>query len=241
MQNLGGLVSKLTQRRIQPRCGAHLDPDLLADSLPRKRDWRPLFGQRGAALGHLQRQGIGLGDLFLFYGWFRQTEWVKGHLRYVANAPDLHVIFGWLQVGDIWDVTKGETAFPAWAGYHPHLQGVFRDENGSGQNAIYVAAQEMDPWFGLTNLSGGGLFSEFHPSLQLSEGSRLRSQWLLPSWFLPKEERPPLTYHGSTNRWHVVPDGVLLRTVGRGQEFVLNVDAYPESKSWLREILSRSK
>ena len=47
---------------------AHLDPDLVANSLPRKKGWRPIFGQVDAAEGHLRLQGVGESDIFLFFG-----------------------------------------------------------------------------------------------------------------------------------------------------------------------------
>jgi hypothetical protein len=51
---------------------AHLDPDLRPEALAsRPKDWRPAFGQSGAAEGHLTNEGIGAGDLFIFFGWFR--------------------------------------------------------------------------------------------------------------------------------------------------------------------------
>lgn len=53
---------------------AHLDPDLRRDALPtRPNGWRPAFGQSGAAAGHLFNQEVGIGDLFMFFGWFRKT------------------------------------------------------------------------------------------------------------------------------------------------------------------------
>ena len=95
---LGKLVADLSRGRIPPTTPTHLDPDLNTASVPRQTGWRPVFGQSGAAETHLRRQGVGPGDIFLFYGWFRQAEMVGGRFRYVPNAPDWHVLFGWLQV-----------------------------------------------------------------------------------------------------------------------------------------------
>ncbi len=51
---------------------AHLDPDIRFECLPkRNKDRRPVFGQSDAALGHLNKQGVSGGDIFLFFGWFR--------------------------------------------------------------------------------------------------------------------------------------------------------------------------
>ncbi|HEX8229586.1 MAG TPA: hypothetical protein VF826_09760, partial [Chloroflexia bacterium] len=96
--SLGMLVSDLTRCRISPEHTAHLDPDLRYSSYHRAPGWKPIFGQDAAAESHLQRQGVAEGDIFLFFGWFRQTELVNGRYRYVANASDCHHIFGWLQI-----------------------------------------------------------------------------------------------------------------------------------------------
>jgi hypothetical protein len=52
------------------RC--HLDPDI-RPGLVRREGWMPAFGQVGAAETHLENQGVGMGDLFLFFGWFCST------------------------------------------------------------------------------------------------------------------------------------------------------------------------
>ena len=60
--------------KIKEKYACHLDPDLRRDVISRLDGWRPAFGQEGAALSHLQNQCVGVGDLFLFYGWFKQAE-----------------------------------------------------------------------------------------------------------------------------------------------------------------------
>src|SRR5437868_5593942 len=60
---------------VQGHC--HLDPDINSAAINRK-DWQPAFGQAGAAAKHLSNQNIGAGDLFLFFGWFRRVQKVKG-------------------------------------------------------------------------------------------------------------------------------------------------------------------
>lgn len=88
---LGKLVHDL---RKVPLHRAHLDPDLRRSALStRKPGWRAIFGQAGKAQSHLAGEGVDVGDLFLFFGWFRQTEYVEGHYRFVRGAPHLHVLF----------------------------------------------------------------------------------------------------------------------------------------------------
>lgn len=238
-RNMGSMLSQLTGRKISPMRCAHLDPDLNHAHLPRRSGWTPAFGQQGAALGHLQKQGVDLGDLFLFFGWFRQTEVVRvgrrERLCYVKDAPDLHVLFGWLQVGEVINLTHGNVG-PDWAASHPHLQAGYSQNGVKSGNVLYVATSHLKLFHHDTNHTGGGYFPKFRPKLQLSAPHGLRSTWLLPRWFTPSKERKPLTYHSDMNRWQLQPDGVLLRTVGRGQEFVLDGDLYPESEKWLKGL-----
>ncbi len=49
-----------------------------------------------AAQAVLEREGVGPGDLFLFFGWFRRVEVCGGVFRFVKGAPDVHVLWGWL-------------------------------------------------------------------------------------------------------------------------------------------------
>ena len=55
--SLGAVVSDLTRGKIKPDTAAHLDPDLSFGSIPRLENWKPLFGQAGAAERHLHAPG----------------------------------------------------------------------------------------------------------------------------------------------------------------------------------------
>jgi hypothetical protein len=67
------LVEDLTGGNIGRDALAHLDPDLHHAALDRAPGWRPCFGQTDAAQTHLEGCGVGRGDLFLFFGWFRES------------------------------------------------------------------------------------------------------------------------------------------------------------------------
>ena len=118
--------------------GCHLDPDIRRDvwlSLP--DGWQPAFGQIGAAQGQLRNQGVGEGDLFLFFGWFRQVQQtLGGHCRYVSGAPHLHVIFGYLQVDRIL-THPSDVARYNW---HPHADESRRYHKN---NALYLARKTL--------------------------------------------------------------------------------------------------
>jgi hypothetical protein len=65
-----------------------------------------------------------------------------------------------------------------------------------------------------------------------------RSIWDLPKDFFPNN-RTPLSYHEDESRWDLRETRTRLRSAARGQEFVINLDIYPEVKKWLEEDLLR--
>jgi len=231
--NLGDLVCDLTQQKINPREFVHLDPDLIARSVPRQPGWKPIFGQAEAAERHLQNQDVINGDIFLFYGWFRQVEQYAGIYRYVKNAPDLHVIFGWLQIERRIPV-HNQLGIPLWAFDHVH----FLRKKHSNPDSIYIATDDLRlPGTGM-KLSGAGIFPKFDPVMSLTAPGLTRSRWRLPLSFYPAERKSRLSYHTILNRWKPQQDHVLLNTVGRGQEFVLDCQHYPQAIEWLSDIFS---
>src|SRR5438128_2324747 len=73
--SLGTLARDLSKGRLRASSQVHLDPDLRRGTYSRRTGWRPIFGQgEPRAESHLQACGVTVGDLFLFYGWFRDTE-----------------------------------------------------------------------------------------------------------------------------------------------------------------------
>ena len=226
--DLGDAVASLTRGRLGPPDRVHLDPDLRSDARPRGDGWQPAFGQCDAAARHLDRQGIGVGDLFLFFGWFRQTQGQFPALTFVHGAPDLHVLFGWLQVGT---VLRPGDRIPSWLQPHPHVS----DPPPSPRpNNIYVASPALRIGDVDLGLPGGGVFSRYSPALQLTDpDAPSRRTWRVPVWFMGS---PPLTYHANPLRWRVCDGHSLLETVGRGQEFVLDCSARPDSEKWLTEL-----
>ncbi len=225
------IVEDLTRGRFRQGHRAHLDPDLRRDAIARAAGWRPIFGQAGAAQSHLARHGIDRGDLFLFFGCFRRAEQIEGAFRFVRGAPNLHVIFGWLQVGRVIRATDSVVAEIPWAAGHPHLAAPGRYKN----NTLYFASDRLS-CIGI-DASGAGTFDRLGPKLILSQTDPYIgcSTWRLPRWFDPGE-RPPLSYHGNQACWTDCETSMRLQSVGRGQEFVLDVDRYAEARSWLRSI-----
>lgn len=237
---LSDLTEPLTDGKVKAKHLVHLDPDLSPESRPRAAGWRPAFGQEKAAQGHLVGQGVGVGDLFLFFGWFRQTEaGPDGVLRYRRGAPDIHALFGWLQVGEIVDVAdrlaENRVARP-WLAEHPHL-----NAHGAPGNTIYLATDRLVVEGRDLGVPGGGVFPRYHDGLRLTKAGNTRTVWDLPGWFLP-EDGPTLTYHRDAARWTREADGrCSLRSVAKGQEFVLDVTAVPDARLWLTGLLAAAE
>lgn len=231
---LGPLVEELTRGRITRQRRAHLDPDLAQQIVPRSPGWQPLFGQDGAAQSHLANQGVGIGDLFLFFGWFRAVQKSGSGYQFVPGAPDQHLIYGWLQVGAILQGSALPAAAPPWAINHPHCIG------GRGErNTLYIAADrlQLPGRTRLPSLAGAGNLSFSHRQL-LTNPNALRTQWRLPRWFYPTAGRPPLTYHADLARWSVDEAYAYLRSATRGQEFVFDTSDYPEAIAWAETLLT---
>ncbi len=114
-QNVGDIVSSLTKRKIPSNSRAHLDPDLIRSSVPRPNKWKPALGQIAAAQGHLRNQEIGPGDLFLFFGLFREVVKGDSGFRYKPGTNPKHIIWGWLQIDEIITVDTCDRQKYAWA------------------------------------------------------------------------------------------------------------------------------
>lgn len=190
--------------KISPQYTCHLDPDIKRDLLPRKNGWRGLFGQSGAAQGHLRNNQVAVGDLFIFYGWFKQTENNNSKLRYVANAPDLHVIYGYLQIGKIYNSVD---ELPEYARDHPHANR-FAQKN----NCLYEASEFLS----FANNFSGSNYLRFSPKNILTKNGYKRSYWALPDFFKDVE----ISYHtvdSFTENY--------FNSAKKGQEFIITTNA----------------
>lgn len=232
--DLGALVSDISRGRNTGDTTVHLDPDLNRPTHLRLPGWRPALGQSLGAQSHLAAQRVGVGDVFLFFGWFRQAERVEGRWRFERGAPDLHLLFGWLEVGDVLSiVTRREEALlrHPWVESHPHAANP--THYADPRNTLYVARESSVFRRGL----GGGVFEQFHPELQLTAPGCSRTEWRLPAWFHPSDTRPPLSYHGDPGRWTRGAEWCGLRSAAKGQEFVLQADRYPEAAAWVAALI----
>ena len=211
------IMVELGIRSIKKEAKCHLDPDLDIHTLKyRPKGWKPLFGQAGSSQIHLENQGVGVGDLFLFFGWFRRTENRNGKLKYVG--PDFHMIFGYLQVGKIIKIANNDP-IENWMKYHPHIKRM--DRKNDKTNTVYVASDKL-PFIEIGK-SGGVL--NFSEDLILTKKNHPKSQWQLPGFF----HNFSISYH--PNPWREN----YFQSTGRGQEFVIEEDR--EVESWAKNLI----
>lgn len=195
----------------------HLDPDIRKDVTDRMDGWKPAFGQIDAARSHLCNQGIGIGDIFLFFGWFRHTELINGKLQFVGPSSGFHAIYGYMQVGEI--IERYEDV-PAWLESHPHA----KQERWTRNNAIYLATDKLSL---NKELPGAGCFN-FTENHKLTKDGCSRSVWDLPEFF----REIPITYNA--NAWK--EDG--FHSAAKGQEFVF--EANDKAEEWVKRLLNKA-
>lgn len=230
-KNLYDLLVDLNVKTIKETYTAHLDPDLYYGSLPRHKSWKPLFGQTGIPLGHLNKCEVGIGDVFLFFGRFHKTKWDSGKVAFDKTEKDIHIIFGYFSIGDVINLKEKNNKSYEWTKYHPH------NFISTTPNCIFVAADSLK--IDKKSYAGAKVFDHYSEKLRLSASNSKISLWKLPKWFYPfNENKPPLTYHPKKERWTLLENHTGLQTVGKGQEFVLDADQYPEWKGWVTELLS---
>lgn len=162
---LGEIVERVTRGRISGTDLCHRDPMF--------QDGRCAFGQIAAAQSHLDNQGFGVGDVFLFYGLFADE---RGRDRH-------HRIFGYLRVSEKLALGSTPLASPCclegFTHRHPHTIGAWNDNNtlyfGHG-NVARSASQE----------------------LRLSKPGAV-SNWRIPEWL----RGASLSYHSKPTRWAI--------------------------------------
>lgn len=81
---LGDWAASASRGKLSASDLCHHDPMFLPDGTC-------VFGQHGAAQTHLERQGVGIGDVFVFFGLFAEERTGEPH----------HRIFGYLRVEEM--------------------------------------------------------------------------------------------------------------------------------------------
>ena len=211
---------KPNTRQINIATCAHLDPDLRENVYqPRLNNWKPIFGQSGAAQGKLKNEFVEKGDIFLFFGWFKQTEIIKGKLSYKKGSPDLHIIFGYLQIGEIFQYGD---KFPEYSLGHSHTD---KQHINLTSNCIYVAAEN----FSLNENLKGANTLKYDKSLVLTKDGFTKSKWSVPNFFNELE----ISYHNVDSFKENY-----FQSVARGQEFVIKENQ--NLSIWTAELIEKN-
>lgn len=234
------MLQDLTKNKISGNDYVHFDPDLNKDNMERKDGWLPSLGQTGSAQGHLDAQGVNKGDIFLFFGWFRKTIFEDNKHKYLPGSPNIHSIFGYLQIGEILRLGASPVeseiikTYP-WLEGHPHLYGT-RDKN----NCIYIANENLIIDGIKTPYPGGMHFPKFSKELCLTaENQPSRTLWKVPEWLQPPHKgQGLLSYHNDPNRWSTNVYGEnFLQTVAKGQEFVIDLPNSDLFNKWMLSLI----
>lgn len=217
-QSLYDILAELKSRpKVDKDDACHLDPDLKRDVTERSEGWRPAFGQADQSLSELRNNGFGTGDLFLFFGWFRETEYRNGRLRYKRNSPDIQMIYGYMQVGEI---VKAGDIIPEWLLTHPHA---LRIKNGSTRDAIFLPTDKLSF---APELAGASML-HYDSELVLTAPGMSRSKWALPDFF--KKENVKIGHSPRQPE-----DGSYFQSAAIGQEMIWEAPA--SAFSWLQNI-----
>lgn len=118
------------------------------------RDGRCAFGQADAAQSHLANQGVGVGDLFLFFGLFADPVSGERHHRF----------FGWQYIEEVAFPGNGDDP-PGFAPHHPHFWGALATRR---HNAVYIGP--------------GGTARNADDTLRLTVRGGPLSLWQIPRW-----------------------------------------------------------
>lgn len=216
-QSYADIILSLKQNaKITPEKTCHLDPDLRREAKERPGDWQPAFGQMGSALSELRNNGVGTGDLFLFFGLFRQTELFNGALRFKRGSKPVHVIYGYMQVGK---VIESKDNVPAWLAGHPHV--AYNNAWNEHKNAIFLPTEKLSIADG--KAGSGTLY--YRPDRVLTKEGMSWGRWDLPQFF----RNVSITHHPTPWR-----EGYF-QSAGRGQEFIM--DGTPNIEEWAKSII----
>ena len=207
------ILSLIGAKSISGKDFCHNDP-LLSGKIG-------IFGQAGGAQGELDNFGIEKGDLFLFFGWFKQ---------YQQKGPDLHHLFGWLEVEKIIKGNLEILKFLSKNGLsHPHGT---EDIKQYKNNTIYIASRNLTFSDSVRDLKGHGRFKKTAKELILTEKGKTRSNWRFPQEYFSETKnlfRNRLKWKDEKN--------CLVNCFGIGQEFILNVHDNPSVADWASHLI----
>ncbi|APB75640.1 Nmad3 family putative nucleotide modification protein [Paenibacillus polymyxa] len=210
----------------------HLDPDLIRSVLPKRDiDWKPAFGQAGTAEKILRNEKIGKGDIFIFFGWYKNIDRVGNKFKYREGSSKnkgFHSIFGYLEVGQRIDLSSMNVLIPACYAKHPH---VYERHRLQKPNSLYISSNQLS--FDHTK-PGAGAF-HFHDDLKLTRAGCTKSKWRLPLLF----NELLVNFKANINVEQLHEDSVDLSINGRGSQEVF-ISSDTRVVRWAQELIRGS-
>jgi len=208
------LLKELTPNAQYHKC--HLDPDIRMDVRKNViKDWKPAFGQISQAQSYLANSGVKENDIFLFFGRFQDViKNDNGEWKYNSKSPIKHIIFGYMQVGNIL-LDKEKIKEYYW---HPHSS---EDRLQISTNALYLPTERISF---LPNNNGYGVWNYDEKRVLTLDGKSMAT-WKEYSFLQPDNV--------IGNRKNSAKDeGIYYR--GIWQELVLkeNIDAF----DWVKTL-----
>ncbi len=135
------ILKQITPSKDFANC--HLEPDIRDNRIRPVKGWRPAFGQTGSAEGVLVNAGVEPGDIFLFFGWFRQVVQTSQGYKFVPrnqidfyHGNDLQVIYGYMQIGEV-ITNQADIKKYYW---HPHSSDV---HTCNSNNTLYLPSERL--------------------------------------------------------------------------------------------------
>ena len=164
---------------------------------------------------------------------FHPIQWIcinvfgyQAHKKSVDYPKGRHVIFGYLQIGEIHELNTDAdyNALPDFTQYHSHANKHFIENDGKARsnNCIYIASEKLS--FN-NDLPGGGTFN-YNETRVLTKKGRNKSMWELPDFF----KNLNITYHKNES---FIND--YFQSAAKGQEFVIQED--PKLSEWVKEVI----
>ena len=199
---------RATSTSVLPDNYCHFDP-LLNEEIG-------IFGQSSASQTELKNKGVSPGDLFLFFGWFKQFS---------KKGRNLHHLFGWLQIDEVIEGSDNIKKYLNTVGIgHPHG---FGDVSRYSNNTIYIGKRNLTSRNRKLENRGHGLFKKTHHDLILTEEKSSRSKWKMPAEYFSETNNLFLNRLKWKDEMNCLVD-----CLGYGQEFILNAEDNPKIEDW---------
>ena len=209
-------LNEVSIKDIRAEDFCHFDPNLSGKI--------GVFGQASSSQTELKNANVDIGDLFLFFGWF------KNHAK---RGPNLHHIFGWLQISKIIEGAKNIKEFLLENNLsHPHG---FNDVSRYTNNTIYINNQNLITNNKNYNISGHGFFKKSAENLILTSPCHSRSMWKFPERYFNHSLNNDLFINRLN--WTDKRNFLVDTNKGPGQEFILDVSNNPNVIEWALNLI----